>query len=116
MSEFAHKNVLQNPILKSNSNENESIVDINGKTFMTGLGINLQTSYIFKNNYEIGLRASKITPDELEGFKELNEYTLGVSKYINGHKLKVQSDVSYQDFAGNSSDQMRYRLQMEIGS
>ena len=42
-----------------------------------------------------------------------NQYTFGVSKYIVGHKLKVQTDVSYTDI-GLKTNQLLYRLQVDI--
>ena len=42
-----------------------------------------------------------------------NQYTLGVSKYIVGHKLKVQSDISYLSIDGGTNEVM-YRLQFDI--
>jgi len=34
-------------------------------------------------------------------------------KYLAGHKLKIQSDISYLD-AENNLDEMMYRLQFEL--
>jgi hypothetical protein len=42
-----------------------------------------------------------------------NQYTFGVSKYIAGHKLKVQSDISYLDIV-SGTNQLMYRLQVDI--
>ena len=42
-----------------------------------------------------------------------NQYTLGVSKYIIGHKLKIQSDISYLTLADISNDVM-FRLQLDV--
>ena len=41
------------------------------------------------------------------------QYTLGVSKYIAGHKLKVQSDISYLTLDDIGSE-IRFRLQVDI--
>jgi hypothetical protein len=43
----------------------------------------------------------------------LNEYTLGVSKYIVGNNLKVQSDVTYID-REHTNGRIAFRLQFEI--
>jgi len=42
-----------------------------------------------------------------------SQYLLGLSKYLAGHKLKIQTDISYLD-AENSLDELMYRLQFEI--
>jgi hypothetical protein len=42
-----------------------------------------------------------------------NQYTLGLSKYIAGHKLKVQTDVSYLDIIGKTNE-LLFRLQVDI--
>ncbi|HBC05855.1 MAG TPA: porin, partial [Aequorivita sp.] len=42
-----------------------------------------------------------------------NQYTLGGSKYIVGHKLKVQTDLSYSTIAGESSS-LEYRLGFDL--
>jgi hypothetical protein len=38
---------------------------------------------------------------------------LGLSKYILGHKLKVQTDLSYLDLA-TKNNQFMYRLQVDV--
>jgi hypothetical protein len=43
----------------------------------------------------------------------LNEYTLGVSRYIVGNNLKVQSDVTYID-RELANGRIAIRLQFEI--
>jgi hypothetical protein len=40
-------------------------------------------------------------------------YTLGFSRYVVGHKLKVQSDISYTIEEG-SDDNLMYRLQIDL--
>ena len=42
-----------------------------------------------------------------------NQYTLGLSKFIVGHSLKIQTDVSYIDVA-NLGEKLLYRLQFDI--
>jgi phosphate-selective porin OprO/OprP len=38
---------------------------------------------------------------------------LGISKYIAGHNLKVQSDISYLDLVG-ANNQLMVRMQFDI--
>jgi len=75
-----------------------------------GYGVNLQSGYLFKNNWEVTGRYSTI---DLDNKDTSNQYTLGASKYIFGHKLKVQSDLSYLTLAG-IGDEIRFRLQFDI--
>jgi phosphate-selective porin OprO and OprP len=87
----------------------------------TGTGINVQAGWMFKSNWEIAARYTQVIPTAGVGANE-TEYTIGVSKYIVGHSLKVQTDISYRqrDVAGNASanngrdDLLFWRLQMDI--
>jgi hypothetical protein len=62
---------------------------------LVGDALNFQAGYLFKNNYEVAGRFTTISFDEITGKQSQNQYTIGASKYIVGHKLKVQSDLSY---------------------
>lgn len=80
-----------------------------------GEGINLQTGYTFKNHFQILGRYTKITIDpEIRGLGIEKQYTFGLSKYIVGHKLKVQTDLSLNDFQENTDKSLLYRFQVEI--
>ncbi len=81
--------------------------------FYTGYGANIQTGYVFKNNWELSGRYSFTKPKEIDFHDEMTDYTLGVSKYIIGHNFKFQGDVTFRDkMAGR--DQIITRLQMEL--
>lgn len=85
-----------------------------GDVVLVGSGLNLQGGYLFKNNWEVSGRYSAVEMDEIiTGKKPEKQYTFGVSKYIVGHSLKVQTDISLIDFE-NQSDQYLYRLQFDI--
>lgn len=60
-----------------------------------GNAFNIQAGYLFDNNYEIAARYSSNDFKEITNLLDREEYTLGVSKYIVGHKLKVQADLNY---------------------
>ena len=83
--------------------------------FISGSGFVLQAGYLFDNNFELAGRFTTVAPDDpaISGLREQTEYTLGVSKYIVGHSLKVQSDASLLQSPGRS-DELRFRLQMEL--
>ncbi len=77
---------------------------------MTGYGTNLQISYVFHNNFELAGRYTYIKPETLfstpSGEPPFNpyiisapkteEYTLGVTKYIDRHKIKAQGNIGYR--------------------
>ncbi|MBX2965479.1 MAG: porin [Cyclobacteriaceae bacterium] len=84
-----------------------------------GHGENYQASYLFKNNYEITGRFSRVRPDEpiqlME--REIKQYTLGGTKYIRGHRLKLQADVTYEQntwLQGAAADLNRWQLRLQI--
>ena len=83
--------------------------------YITGDAISLQAGYLLKNNSEFALRYTSVTPDDLvfSGLREEKQYTLGFSKYIVGHSLKIQSDFSYLDRTG-TSNRLVYRFQVEV--
>ena len=87
---------------------------LTGDIVQVGKGLNLQTGWLFKNDWEVSGRYTNIKLDEnITGKSPESQYTLGVSKYIVGHSLKVQSDISYSDI-DNSSDELMFRLQFDI--
>ncbi|WP_223551333.1 porin [Aestuariivivens sp. NBU2969] len=99
--------------------------DVDGITLtedfvLTGNALNLQAGYLFKSNYEIAGRFTTVDYDSVTiNSSSINEtmprkqYTLGVNKFIVGHKLKVQSDISYTTVDGNK-DNITFRLGFDI--
>ena len=87
---------------------------LTGDEVQVGNALNLQTGYLLSKTLEISGRYTNIDWDsDITGKGAENQYTLGLSKYIVGHKLKVQTDVSYLDLASNTN-QFMYRLQVDI--
>ena len=84
-----------------------------GDVVLTGNAINAQAGYLFKNNYEVIGRFTTVDYDDVTGALPAEQYTLGLSKYIVGHKLKVQSDVSYSTVDGNE-DNITFRLGFDL--
>ena len=76
-----------------------------------GSGFNAQLGYNFKNNWEVAGRYTQIA---LTGKNQYEQYTLGLSKYIVGHKLKVQTDVSYRTTNNSPDSGLMYRMQFEL--
>ena len=87
---------------------------LTGDVVQVGNALNLQTGYLLSKTLEISGRYTNIDWDsDITGKGAENQYTLGLSKYIVGHKLKVQTDVSYLDLA-TKTNQFMYRLQVDI--
>ena len=81
--------------------------------FYTGSAINLQAGYLLKSNWELAARYTDIDADTETGNNDINEVTIGVSKYVVGHSLKVQGDFTMRE-TENSDDQKIFRLQVEL--
>ena len=86
-------------------------------THYTGSGLNVQFGYLFDSNIEIAARFTTVNPDKTADVKLGNQqfYTAGLSKYIVGHSVKVQSDVTYGDFEYGIDPYWMFRMQLEIG-
>lgn len=104
MGEYAHREV--------GGGENRVFDETNTQvgTYYTGQAVNLQAGYLLKNNWEPSLRYTYMSP--VSSNKE-NEYTIGLSKYVVGHKLKFQADLSYRDVL-NKDDKLFYRMQVDL--
>lgn len=90
MAEYANRRADEPVALNSDGSEAGFIV-------REGDAFNIQASYVFKSNYEITGRYSTIGYTEITNRLNESQYTLGLSKYVVGHKLKVQTDVTYAE-------------------
>ena len=82
--------------------------------FGTGTGFVAQAGYLYNSNIETSFRYTVIDPDNaLSALDQQTQYTFGLSKYVVGHNLKIQSDISYSDFEG-ADNEMLYRFQVEV--
>ena len=106
MGEYAFRDAAD-PLAKNTDNS------LTGDKVQTGNSLNVMSGYLFKNNWELTGRYTNVTYDQFLHKGAENQYTIGVSKYIVGHKLKVQSDVSYMDIV-SGTNQLMYRLQVDI--
>ncbi|HLT21804.1 MAG TPA: porin [Bacteriovoracaceae bacterium] len=103
----------ESPVVRDSVAQEEFII-------YKGQGFNTQMSYIFENNYEVAARFTKIwTNQSVRQFADdTKQYTVGMSKYINEHTVKIQSDLSYTENSrlnGPDHQYWTYRLQLEIG-
>ena len=85
-----------------------------------GHGFDTQLSYIFENNYEVIGRFSYQEPHKkIETLTpQTNQYSLGVTKYIWEHSLKLQAEVTNSEFNyfdSSTSNDWYLRFQIEIG-
>jgi hypothetical protein len=107
MAEYANRDA-KDPLAKNSDDT------LTGDEVQVGNGLNLQTGYLLSKTVEVSARYTNISLNKnITGEGAENQYTLGLSKYIAGHKLKVQTDVSYTDI-GFSTNKLLYRLQVDI--
>lgn len=88
----------------------------------TGFGQNYQTSYYFKSKYEIVARYSKVSPfEKIQTLDDQTEqFTLGLNKYVRGHRVKLQGDVTYEQNkwlqqTKPDNENWQFRFQIEVG-
>ena len=87
---------------------------LTGDEVQVGKGLNLQMGYLFNNDIELSGRYTHIELDKsITGKNPESQYTLGLSKYIVGHKLKVQTDISHLEIEG-SNNKLMFRLQVDF--
>lgn len=80
--------------------------------FGYGKGVVGSVGYLFKNNFELAGRYTQIDPvGDLTSIRGQKEYLIGFSRYVIGHALKVQGDVSYTD---NATAENFYMLRMQF--
>ncbi len=108
MAEYSHRTADNAIAMNSDGTTTGDVVNV-------GTGINLQSGYVFKNNFQLTGRYTNISLDkEITGAGIETQYTLGLSKYLLGHKLKVQTDVSLNDYENNMDNSLMYRLQIDF--
>lgn len=74
-----------------------------GDVVADGDAFNLQMGVFVSKKVEIAARYTQIQFEPYAGVKDANQYTIGWSKYIQGHKLKVQADLTYTLQEGNAT-------------
>ncbi len=108
MAEFASRSTVDN---------DPNVYDIDDSTvvgtYYTGFGLNLNAGYLFKSNWEVAGRYTMITPQAATGQSNETEYGIALSKYVVGHKLKVQTDLGYRQISA-SDDKLFWRIQFDI--
>jgi phosphate-selective porin OprO and OprP len=107
MAEYADRQTEGNAVVERDSTGAVT------QAFYTGKAINGQMAYLFKNNIEIAGRITALNQDPDTGRKDIRQYTLGVSKYIVGHNLKAQADLTLSQQV-STSDLWMFRFQIEM--
>ena len=105
MSEFATKSTEDNIARKGLS-----------RGYKTGSGIMVAAGYLFNNNVELALRYTNIMADKenASSLADEEEIALGLSKYIVGHSLKIQTDIARTIKNDASDGEIRFRAQVEM--
>lgn len=107
LGEFSYRDAAD-PIAKNSDGSTT------GQKVFTGKGLNVQGGYIFKSNWGIAGRFTTIIPDS--GFVSNainNRYTVGGSKFVVGHKLKMQTDFTYATTDGKN-DFLEWRMGINL--
>lgn len=111
-SEFAARDT-DDPIVPISDTENAAIYK--------GQAVTAQLSYRFANNLAPVVRFTKLFPDDeiLTLENERTQYTVGLTKYLNQHQVKLQTDITLDQqrnsFLGVNEDNFLFRIQVEYG-
>ncbi len=110
MSEFAHRDATS-PIARKMDGTPT------GDYVLEGVSLNVMGGYLFKKNWEVTGRYTVIDYNSdynaSKSVGDVMQYTLGVSKYVFNHNLKVQFDVGILKTVGKA-DGFLSRIQIEM--
>jgi len=100
--------------------ETVSEEDGSKRTVYVGHGYDLESSYLFKNNFELIGRYSKLLSAEKISLKypDQTEFTVGLTKYMWEHAFKIQSELTFDQFEyydGTEKGSWYLRFQVEMG-
>jgi len=108
MAEYAVRTAEQDSVTNLDGTKTGAVVAV-------GTGMNVQMGYMFKNNWEVAGRYTLTDWDtDVTGKKAQTQYTLGIGKFFKGHKLKVQTDITYSETVDNPDSDLIYRLQFDL--
>ncbi len=98
----------------ANKKADQQINDLS-RGFNTGTGFSAQAGYLTPVNFEFALRYTTIARDDnFSGISDENQFTLGLSQFIVGHNLKVQSDFTRITFPDQDDGEFQFRMQLEM--
>lgn len=121
-SEYAKRDVAD-PITVNPSDATKT------RLILAGYGYMSQLSYLFKNNFELAGRFASVVPASSTynnpsypsiNSKQIDQVELGITKYLNGHRVKIQGALVYfnqTDLRTNmeSSSGLGAVFQFEVG-
>ena len=84
-----------------------------GDVVSVGQALNIAVGQFISERVEIAGRYTQISYDAITGSSDPEQFTLGLNKFIVGHKLKVQSDLSYSTKNGDA-DGLLFRTGFEL--
>ena len=101
----------------------DPVFDDEARTWIyTGWGFSVQAGYLIRRKWEVALRSSALLPraevQPQAGYRRRTRTTAAVSRYIAGHALKVQADVSYDrrsHAAKEDYSRWHFAVQVEVG-
>ncbi|SHM76931.1 Phosphate-selective porin O and P [Cyclobacterium lianum] len=113
-SEFLYR-TSENPLTFNEENDVRYVYN--------GLGQNFQASYLMPNDLEFAGRYTRLNPGgQIRQYEpELQHFTLGLTRYLRGHRFKLQSDLTYEVLAAYSEvsntprNNFIWRFQVELG-
>ena len=106
MAEYAGRSATNPVAVELNGTETGDIVSV-------GSAINMAMGYFISEKTEVAGRYTTLNFADVTGVSPVTMYTLGLNKFVVGHKLKVQSDISYSTKNGES-DAIIFRTGFEL--
>lgn len=91
-------------------------IDGLSSNFRTGTAFNVQIGYLFKSNWEVAGRytMARSNDEVYSSLNDENQYTLGLSRYVSGHNLKFQTDITRIELPGSDNGLWQFRMQSEM--
>ena len=83
-------------------------------TYVTGQSFWVAAGYNCKKNYEAAFRFTRSFPGKKGNINEMNEYTIGFSKYVYGQAVKIQTDYTLIDNKTTGKLSGLWRVQFQI--
>ncbi|NHE57283.1 porin [Cyclobacterium plantarum] len=113
-SEFLYR-TSENPLTFNDENDVRYVYN--------GLGQNFQASYLLPNDLEFAGRYTRLNPRGQVRLYEpdLQHITVGLTRYLRGHRLKLQSDFTYEllgtygERPNPARNNFIWRFQVELG-
>ena len=106
MAEYADRSATNPIAVELDGTETGDIVTV-------GSAFNMAVGYFISEKIEVAGRYTTLNYADVTGTSPTTMYTLGLNKFVVGHKLKVQGDISYSTKNGES-DAIIFRTGFEL--